>query len=429
MHRLRLVLLALFAGAGLAAVPDAAHARTGTCLAPGVAASCTVWTGRVTFIGDGDTLYVDIDGDGTRGRRAVRITGINAMEQTVYSRYAARRRGECHAVEATARLEQLIRRSRGRVRLAAQDPASHSRNRLRRALAVRIGGRWRDVGRRLVSEGHALWLPSRGEWAWNKAYSTLAQRAAQQRLGVWNTGYCGVGPNETSPLQLWVNSDADGDDADNVGGEWLKIRNLDPALAVPLGGWWVRDSQLRRYTFPDYTNIGPGETITVYMGDGPNTWTEQFWGLRWPPFENSTNDERALGDGGYLFDPHGDLRTWMLYPCRLDCVDVNEGTIEITSKSRGREHILLRNISAQAVDLAPYRISAPPYSYAFRGDAVLLPGEQMQIDIVGDPEQDTRLLKSWGEVGPILRDRGDTVRLGTFTEIQIACHAFGDAAC
>ena len=42
-------------------------------------------------------------------RQHVRMTGFNAMEQTVYSSIASRRRGECHALEATSRLEQLIR--------------------------------------------------------------------------------------------------------------------------------------------------------------------------------------------------------------------------------------------------------------------------------------------------------------------------------
>jgi endonuclease YncB( thermonuclease family) len=429
MHRLRVTLLFLLTCAGLAAVPGAAEARTGSCLTPAVPSTCTVWTGRVTFIGDGDTVYVDLDNDGSRSSKAIRITAINAMEQSVYAETATQRRGECHALEATGRLERLIRRSRGRVRLAALDPGSRSRNRLRRAVAVKLRGRWRDVGRRMISEGHALWLPTRGEYAWNKDYSVLAQRAAQRQVGVWNPQYCGAGPSETSPLSLWVNSDADGSDQDFVNGEWIKIRNNDPALEVPLGGWWVRDSQVRRYTFPAWATLQPGETMTVRMGEGPNTWTEQFWGLSWPPFENATDGEDALGDGAFLFDPQGDMRAWMLYPCRVNCADPNQGAIEISAKTRGREHILLRNISAAAVDLASYRLSAPPFSYAFPGDSVLNPGEVMRIDITGDPEVDTRLRKSWGETGAILRNNGDTVRLSTFTEIAIACFAFGDRTC
>ena len=45
--------------------------------------------GKVTFIADGDTINVDIDGDGTHTPKRIRITGIQAMEQTTYP--AARR--------------------------------------------------------------------------------------------------------------------------------------------------------------------------------------------------------------------------------------------------------------------------------------------------------------------------------------------------
>ena len=63
------------------------------------------------------------------------------------SSYAARHRlGDCHAVQATERVEQLVRRAKGRVRLAAEDPLSMSGHRLRRIVAVRSGGRWTDVG-------------------------------------------------------------------------------------------------------------------------------------------------------------------------------------------------------------------------------------------------------------------------------------------
>jgi hypothetical protein len=37
--------------------------------------------------------------------------------------------------------------------------------------------------------------------------------------------------------------------------------------------------------------------------------------LRTPPFQNPDNHpRRAVGDGGYLFDPRGNLRAWVMYP-------------------------------------------------------------------------------------------------------------------
>ena len=119
--RTLVVTIALLLAAGAAA--EAAEARTGPCLPPARAHTCNIWTGKVTYIGDGDTIYVNVDGDGKRASERVRLTGINTTEQSVYSRSAARRRGECHALEATARIEELIRRSRWRVRLYALDQA------------------------------------------------------------------------------------------------------------------------------------------------------------------------------------------------------------------------------------------------------------------------------------------------------------------
>ena len=70
----------------------------------------------------------------------------------------------------------------------------------------------------------------------------------------------------------------------------------------------MRDSALRRYVFPDWATLPPGESLTVYVGAGTDTWTEFFWDQRKPIFENPTGGERAMGDGAYLFDPQGDLR-------------------------------------------------------------------------------------------------------------------------
>lgn len=77
-------------------------------------------------------------------------------------------------MDATARLEQLIRQAEGRVRLAAQDPASRADVRLRRSVAIKRGGRWVDPGLQLIREGHAVLLAGTTEDAWNAAYGRAA---------------------------------------------------------------------------------------------------------------------------------------------------------------------------------------------------------------------------------------------------------------
>ena len=411
------------------AIAPAAEARVGSCLAPGSKALCTVWTGKVTFIGDGDTIYVDVKGDRTSNRLHVRMTGLNATEQTVYSSVAARRRGECHALEATSRLEQLIRASRWRVRLAALNPGSHSGARPRRAVAVRIGGRWRDVASILLAEGHALFLPNRAEWVWNAGYSQIAEQAAAAGLGIWNPTYCGLGPSDASPLRVIVNSDADGADEKNLNGEWIRVRNLDPVNEVHLGGWWLRDSVLTRYHFPDWVTLPPNDSLTLYVGKGTDTWTEFFWKRKWPAFENANGGDQALGDGAYLFDPQGDLRAYMTYPCRIDCTDPYQGAVKVTARPRGRESVTVRNVASAAIDLDGYRLHSPPYTYAFPRDSVLDPGDEMTIDVQGDPLEDSRLEKHWGRPRAILDNGGDKVRVSSFRGVVLDCYAYGTASC
>ena len=79
------------------------------------------------------------------------------------------------------------------------------------------------MGRASLGRGHALWLPNTNEWLWNASYSTLAERAAAAHRGIWNPTYCGRGPEDAAQLKVTVNGDADGDDGENVNGEWFVV--------------------------------------------------------------------------------------------------------------------------------------------------------------------------------------------------------------
>src|SRR3954463_2364378 len=122
---LRLTFPLLLAAALLApaAAPSSASAASGPCLPEYPhGAQCKAWKGKVRYVDDGDTLDADVPGDGLGGLLRGRITGIQAMEQTRYR--ASRRAGDCHAVDATTRLEQLVRKSKGRVRVTSLYPES-----------------------------------------------------------------------------------------------------------------------------------------------------------------------------------------------------------------------------------------------------------------------------------------------------------------
>jgi hypothetical protein len=279
-----------------------------------------------------------------------------------------------------------------------------------------------------LREGHALWLPNGKEWAWNRRYRKLAQGAAARGRRIYDRSYCGLGPGRDGALVMSLRWDADGRDGSNVSGEFARLKNVS-ARTLRLGGWRFRDSALRDYRLPRGTTVRPGAVLRIHVGSGTRSGSDLFWGLRRPIFENPSHDRRSTGDGAYLFDPEGDLRASMVYPCRENCTHPYQGTIAIEPKWRGREHVTLRNVSGIAVDLDGLRLHSRPYSYGFGRDSVLLPGEAMRLSIKGDPADDTRLDKYWGETGAILNNGGDVVRLSTYDGIDVACAAYGSRVC
>lgn len=287
-----------------------AQADTGPCTPEEDSPSCEFAYGTVMFVADGDTIDVDIPGVGIR---RVRLTGINATEQTTYSKAPARRRGACHALEATERLERLIEKGGGEVRLAAQNLESMAGRRLRRQVSVRIQGSWVDTGRELVADGLALWLPHGIEYAWNRSYKQLSEQAAARRLNLFDSDACGPGPAPDVQPNLELEWDARGNDGRNTNGEWAEIKNPS-TQPLPLEGWWFRDSSARRFTFPPGAVVPAEDSIRLHVGRGNSDEADYFWGLPGPAFENASGGRRAMGDGGYLFDPRGNLRAWHIYP-------------------------------------------------------------------------------------------------------------------
>jgi hypothetical protein len=271
-----------------------------------------------------------------------------------------------------------------------------------------------------------LWLDSGIDTAFNTVYNRLGQQAAAAHRGLFDTTHCGAGPQQGVPIKVWVNSDPAG--VDTADGEWIRIRNDSPAETLQLGGWWVRDAMLRRYTFPAGTALAPGATLTVHVGAGADSAQDLHWGLPAPIFENA-GDERDLGDGAYLFDPQGDLRAWMQYPCAVACTDPNQGAVTVTAQPRRPERILVANASAAAIDLYGYVLRTRGSGYAFAEGTVLPPGQTLVVWVGGDPSGDHGLTRYWGRDGYALPDAGGWVEVSTFSDVPLACDAWGDGVC
>jgi endonuclease YncB( thermonuclease family) len=433
----------------LGLLPASASAQSvyrSRCLEGGGGPRCTFWTAKATFIADGDTIKVKLDSDRSRAVQLVRFTGINAMELHRYSKYASRRRGECHGLDATSLVEHYVRRSHRRILLSAQHPSSTSggRHRLRRSVWVKVGGQWRDLAKLEMQAGLALWLPNGDEWAHNREYHELAEQAALAQRGLFNPATCGFGPDQDLPISLSVNWDADGNDSANLRGEWVDIHN-GGARPLSLAGWWFRDSWLNYdaqhtpgYAFPAGAVVPAFGTIRLHIGCGGSSAGDYYWCQRSDAFENVTHDKRQLGDGGYLFDPQGDLRAERTYPCLVACLDPLAGAVRIGVHEKTPEMMTITNVSNGPVDLGDHvlklrllgKADAFIFGVPFGYGTILQPGETMRID-----PGDGRDLAGGGQVRHldrgafVLADGGGQLTLRTSTDLVTDCTSWGRGHC
>ena len=142
----------------------------------------------------------------------------------------------------------------------------------------------------LVTEGLAIPAADKVEYAKNRQYMATAQFAAAHRRGMYgDSTHCGFGPAQRQSFSLgvrWKGGAA-------VNGEYVKITNYS-STTLALGGWWVRDSALRRYTFPSTAKVKPGGSIYVHPGRGRNTSTHLYWGLSAAIFERAAGSAIAF---------------------------------------------------------------------------------------------------------------------------------------
>ena len=171
------------------------------------------------------------------------------------------------------------------------------------------------MGSILTAEGLALWLPQHIENAGNARYRANTQRAAALKLRLFSpTGVrCGAerglaaarcGSIGTPTAATRPTRTASG----------CGSPTTTPSTPSTLGGWWLRDSSLRRYTFPPEAVIAPGGRLEVTVGRRGDEQVQFAWGRGGPVFDNVSIDGTELGDGAYLFDPLGNVRASMIYP-------------------------------------------------------------------------------------------------------------------
>ena len=109
-----------------------------------------------------------------------------------------------------------------------------------------------------------------------------------------------------------VNFDAKRNDRFNVNGEWAEIHNdsAPPSRSRAGGSATPRCAATPSRRAPSSPPAAPSPSA---WATAPTPPTSSTGASTAPPFENPSYDERATGDGGYLFDPRGNLRAWEIY--------------------------------------------------------------------------------------------------------------------
>ena len=227
---------------------------------------------------DGDTLRVV----GPDGQHTVRLIGINAPEQ-----------GECFYDEASAALQFALGDRDLRLVTDVSDVDRYGRS--LRYVELADGT---DVGAELVEGGYARSHHYEPDVSRNGLYDELQETAEQGGVGLWAADACGA--PFASDVSIAVDSqyNAPGDDNFNLNEEWVRFTNTG-AAPLDLSGWQVADeSSSHRYQF-GYLVVGPGASVTLFTGCGPDTETERHW----------CNEDSAVwnndGDTVILKDPAG----------------------------------------------------------------------------------------------------------------------------
>jgi len=253
---------------------------------------------KVYYVIDGDTFDCKTK-DNKKVR--VRMLGVDTLEV----KHGKVGYDQCHGPEAEAYTKKLILDKWVSLRSMYKD--SISGKRIARSVYVKRNGKWFDVARGLLANGHAVQFTRYHEFFHAKDYNRVAARARARGKNIWNTKYCGKGP--AAKLKLFVKYNEKGKD---INDEWVQITNLG-TTAINLNRWILRHMlHTEHYSFKENAIIQPGKSLYVHSGVGVDNAEHVYWGLSrqkwWNPIP-----EIGWGNTAYLVDPKENFRFWYGY--------------------------------------------------------------------------------------------------------------------
>ena len=222
---------------------------------------------KVERIIDGDTIVL-------AGDQIVRYIGIDTPE-----------RGDPYYEEATDANRSLVEGKKVRLELDEEEE-----DRYGRTLAyVYVGDTF--VNFQLVRSGYARSYPYPPNVRYQDRFHSAEKEARQEGIGIWSSQQRG---HEIVIVE--INYDAEGNDRENLNGEWVVITNKTDS-DVNMTGSTLSDDSEHIYTFGAFV-LFAGHTVTVFSGAGVDDSASLYWASSAPVWNND-------GDTAHLRDADG----------------------------------------------------------------------------------------------------------------------------
>jgi micrococcal nuclease len=276
-------------------------------------------TAEVVEVVDGDTIKVRYENG---SRDTVRLLGVDTPEvhtevdpdefgvpDTEAGRDCLRAWGERASEYAKERLA-------GETVELGFDPNEGKRGYYGRLLAyVYVDGESFNYG--LVRQGYARMYDS--DFVDRERFAAAETEAQTNARGVWGecatadptastttteadggtSGSDATASTTTDRLAVSVVADAEGNDNENLNGEYVTLRNRGDD-SLDLSGWQIRDEAGKTYTFPDGTTLAAGATLRVHSGSGTDDGTDYYWNRSGAVWNNGGDTVRISNADGDL---------------------------------------------------------------------------------------------------------------------------------
>lgn len=240
------------------------------------AASYVLYTGLLSSNSEEFAVAQIVDGDTIKleNGQKVRLIGINTPEA-----------GHPFYIEATKKLRELIGDSKVTLKKDVENTDQYGR--LLRYVYVNDT----FVNLEIVKAGLATAYEFEPNVKYSRDFEEAEYEARNQAIGIWT-------PSEFTLTVTQLNYDAEGNDNENLNGEYIVFTN-EGNSSLELTGWLVLDESNNEYYFPSFS-LGNGSSVTLYIGSGTDSQTELYWGST-KSIWNNDGDELFLRDAqGFL---------------------------------------------------------------------------------------------------------------------------------